>query len=182
MTRRYTRNPDVVKAEAERDAEIVSLYGSGKMALEIAQRFGISRARVGQIVQDSGFAGLGGVRKRAVDRKKAKEDAFRPKWGCTNAQFRTLSKADGRPVNAFRRQKGNARARGIGWQLTLWQWWTIWLESGLWEKRGRGAENYAMCRTGDCGPYAVGNVYIATNSQNGKDRIINLGPISRAAA
>jgi hypothetical protein len=56
----------------------------------------------------------------------------------------------------------------IGWELNLWQWWSIWQRSGKWEQRGRGSR-YGMCRFNDTGPYASGNVYIATCVDNTKD-------------
>lgn len=69
------------------------------------------------------------------------------------------------PLRAFNAQKKGAAIRGIGWELTVWEWWTIWLESGRWHARGRGA-GYMMCRKGDLGPYAVGNVFIASGIEN----------------
>jgi hypothetical protein len=58
--------------------------------------------------------------------------------------------------------KGSAKQRGIPFLLTFEQWWQIWQESGHWEERGR----YQMTRPKDEGPYAVGNVKIATGAQN----------------
>lgn len=85
------------------------------------------------------------------------------KWGCTREQYRLLVKNGAR--DKFYEQKYTAGKRGIGWELSLWQWWTIWRESGHWAKRG-GGQGYVMCRKGDTGPYAVGNVFIATGRQN----------------
>lgn len=61
----------------------------------------------------------------------------------------------------------NARRRNIEFALTYNEWIDIWMQSGHWEKRGRGAGKYVMCRYGDTGPYAVGNVYIDTQEHNG---------------
>ena len=72
-------------------------------------------------------------------------------------------------LQAFRLQKNNARTRGIEWRLSLREWWEIWQASGHWNNRGRLSLQYVMCRHGDCGPYAVGNVYIATVMQNLQD-------------
>jgi len=69
---------------------------------------------------------------------------------------------------AFESQRNNARKRGIGWELTFEQWWTIWRESGKWEQRGKTKGCYVMARPGDLGPYKVGNVYITTHSDNAK--------------
>lgn len=70
------------------------------------------------------------------------------------------------PLRAFSRQRGLAlKVRNIGWELTLWQWWTIWQDSGHWDERGSG-RGYQMCRKGDVGPYAVGNVFIGPGVEN----------------
>lgn len=67
----------------------------------------------------------------------------------------------------FQSQRAHANGRGIEWQLTFAQWWGVWSESGRWEQRGRrNEENTVMARDGDCGPYAVGNVRIATIAEN----------------
>jgi hypothetical protein len=42
----------------------------------------------------------------------------------------------------------------------------VWLESGHWEERGSGPDQYVMHRVGDRGPYKVGNVFIDTNARN----------------
>ena len=69
------------------------------------------------------------------------------------------------PAYAFRSQRNAAKYRNIEWKLSLWQWWQIWLKSGLWEQRGRG-NGYCMCRKGDIGAYALGNVFIAASTEN----------------
>lgn len=69
---------------------------------------------------------------------------------------------------AFQSQRNSARERGIAWELTFDQWLAIWLDSGKLEKRGRTKGCYVMARPGDVGPYAIGNVYITTHSDNAK--------------
>jgi hypothetical protein len=73
------------------------------------------------------------------------------------------------PMNAFSMQRSHAGHRGIGWELSLWQWWQIWADSGKWNERGRGA-GYVMCRQGDVGPYAEWNVFIAPARENNSIR------------
>lgn len=65
--------------------------------------------------------------------------------------------------------KRRAKRRGIEFFLSFEEWWKLWQESGHWEERGKKLGNYQMCRHGDEGPYSIGNVYIATISQNMKD-------------
>jgi len=63
----------------------------------------------------------------------------------------------------FVEQRGRARQRGIGWELTFEEWWGIWRSSGQWAARGRDhAQAAVMARRGDVGPYSKENVYITT--------------------
>jgi hypothetical protein len=57
-------------------------------------------------------------------------------------------------------QKQNARRRNIPFELSFYEWYKIWMDSGKWDQRGKGAGKYVMSRNNDIGPYAVGNVYI----------------------
>ena len=74
---------------------------------------------------------------------------------------------------AYTQQKSNAKQRGIEMRLTFDEWKEIWLLSGKWENRGKGADKYCMCRIGDAGHYEAGNVFIAQNKKNLSDG--NLG-------
>lgn len=67
---------------------------------------------------------------------------------------------------AFIKQKMHAKRRGVSFLLTFEEWMMIWHNSGKWEQRGRCRGQYVMGRFGDQGPYAVGNVYICTSSEN----------------
>lgn len=86
--------------------------------------------------------------------------------GCTPEQVRALRADSAKPIGAFLSQQRVAKFRGIEWHLTLVEWWAIWQRSGKWHQRGRRANEYVMCRRGDVGPYAVGNVVIATGDLN----------------
>jgi hypothetical protein len=70
------------------------------------------------------------------------------------------------PRGQYIRHKMNAKARGVPFQLTYRQWLAVWTLSGKWRRRGREPRQYVMCRKGDRGAYAIGNVYIATNAYN----------------
>lgn len=72
-------------------------------------------------------------------------------------------------IRAFHRQKNAAIFRGVEWQLSFDQWLEMWTASGHWHERGRHVGQYVMARKGDVGPYAFGNVYICTCSQNVRD-------------
>lgn len=69
-------------------------------------------------------------------------------------------------LDAYSSQKSSARKRGIEWLLDFDAWLRIWLASGKFHLRGRGAERYCMARRGDVGPYSEANVEIITNRLN----------------
>lgn len=89
------------------------------------------------------------------------------KFGCSYLEYLKLRDHPDKPIAAFVDQRRYAvKVRGVEWDLSLTQWWSIWHQSGFWEKRGRHAHAYCMCRRGDVGPYAVGNVFIALFREN----------------
>jgi hypothetical protein len=158
-----------------RTRQMAAMYQSGKTLQEIGEQYGITRERVRQLITK--FHGLragdGGQHKLALDRRarfEAKRNAASLKqWGCNWDQYVALRDMK-KPTRCWSSQRSNAAKRGIGWELNLWQWWSIWQQSGKWSERGRG-QGYVMCRVGDCGPYAIGNVFIAPARENSSDRV-----------
>jgi hypothetical protein len=72
------------------------------------------------------------------------------------------------PKKAYDDQQRHAESRNIPWLFTYAEWLEMWLVSGKWEYRGRGAGKYHMCRFGDEGPYSTTNCYVATMEENQK--------------
>lgn len=174
--------PKVNNSVDERSDEFAVRYRKGETLQSIATSYGITRERVRQVLTrkkgmdrtDGGVFVRHAARRR--EREQKRETDARSRWGCSWDEYRFLldegqrmMKAgfsrDRTPCGAFASQKQNAKVRGIEWKLTLWQWWTIWQESGRWEDRGRG-HSYMMCRKGDAGAYALGNVFIAPGHFN----------------
>lgn len=166
-----------------RSEVMASMYRAGKTLEQIGALYGLTRERVRQIISKyQGIAAQDGgqhVRAKARQERAAerKDAQYLAKYGCTFTDWQRMvrlgkeMRAAGKgkyqaPTYAFVTQRTNARVRGIDWNLTLLQWWTIWQESGKWDQRGRG-HGYMMCRFGDVGPYEAGNVYIATGVHNG---------------
>ena len=65
---------------------------------------------------------------------------------------------------AFLKQRRSAAYRKIEWGLAFDSWLTWWGTDFL--KRGRKIGSLQMCRTNDCGPYSLENIYKDTISSN----------------
>ena len=72
-------------------------------------------------------------------------------------------------LKAYTQQKSNAKQRGVEFFITFEEWKQVWLDSGKWDERGRGAEKFCMCRIGDVGCYSVANVFIGLGKHNVRD-------------
>lgn len=72
-------------------------------------------------------------------------------------------------LKAYTQQKSNAKQRGVEFAITFDEWKQVWIDSGKWSQRGRGAEKYCMCRIGDVGCYSVANVFIGLGKHNVRD-------------
>jgi DNA-binding CsgD family transcriptional regulator len=172
-----------VKENDIRADAMAAMYKSGKTLEDIGGLFGLTRERVRQLITryHGKLAAVGGQSARAAVRARKsaeeKEAACQAKHGCSLAQYRSLQRLSRKlhqqgvplyqtPIRAFCSQRNNAKHRGIAWNLKLWDWWTIWQESGKWEERGRAGDAYVMSRFGDEGGYEIGNVYICTLRHN----------------
>lgn len=158
-------------------------YLAGETLQQIGDAYGLTRERVRQILtknygirrRDGGLAAKAAENERK--RSAVKDAKYQEKHGCSYRQYLSIVREERRmkregahkyqlPRAAYCLQRNNARTRGIGWELTLWDWWVIWQQSGKWAKRGRGLGGYCMCRRGDQGPYSKDNVFIAPNTTN----------------
>jgi len=64
----------------------------------------------------------------------------------------------------YKAAQRNARIRGVVWDLTLEDWYSLW--SLKWHLRGTSKGSLQMCRTKDKGPYSLENVRIDTVENN----------------
>lgn len=168
------RGPKPKTAPDAREERMRALYLDGATLAAIGKEYGITRERVRQLLTkyygirapDGGCAERARRSKQRLDRKR--EARAQKSFGCSYREYQTILNHPDRPTKAFWCQRRNATTREIGWELNLWQWWSIWQKSGHWPERGRG-RGYQMCRLNDVGPYSVDNVYIATGVENIQD-------------
>lgn len=145
------------------------MYEAGMTLEQIGQRYGVTRERIRQILKRLGLTGEhGGIKKRAqVKREKiaaSRDASYIARFGVDYAHYIVIR--DGGGVSAFRQQRTNAARRGIGWHLSLGDFWRIWQESGRWQERGRGKGKYCLARYADRGDYTIGNVWVCSFPEN----------------
>lgn len=63
-------------------------------------------------------------------------------------------------------QKACAARRSVGWDITFKEWWSLWRDSEVWDRRGTKKGQYVMARYYDEGPYQIGNVEIIKSEHN----------------
>lgn len=168
------RGPKPKTTPGVREERMRALYLDGASLAAIGKEYGITRERVRQLLTkyygirapDGGCAERARRAKQKLDRKR--EARAQKSFGCSYREYQIILKHPDRPTKAFWFQKRNAASREIGWELNLWEWWSIWQKSGHWPERGRG-RGYQMCRLNDVGPYSADNVYIATGVENTQD-------------
>jgi hypothetical protein len=153
-----------------RNKKIVERYKAGETSVALALHYGVSRARIQQILAKEGIdRNDGGVRVRALEKSRIarnkQNNLWLRKFGVTWEQYRRF---DTEVRRAFSQQRITAKRRTIEWQFTLASWWALWESSGKWEERGVG-RGYCMARYKDRGPYSPENCYICTIGQNFKD-------------
>lgn len=166
----------------DRVIQMSRMFEAGSTYQQIGEYYGVSRQCIQQTL--ARYFGTsrecGGQHKKAVEKRSRvaslQEAACLQRHGLSLDEWRDIRRigremlAAGRgkyqqPLYAFRSQRNAARFRRVEWRLTLGEWWQIWSASGKWDQRGRG-QGYVMCRHGDVGPYAVGNVFIARAIEN----------------
>jgi hypothetical protein len=160
---------------SDRERDMLKRYSAGETLESIGRSYRITRERVRQLLSkhynvcrlDGGQAEI--ARKKKRDLAKKRDARSLKAFGCSYRVYKSLVRHADNPVESYRAQKRNASVREISWDLNLWQWWSIWQQSGHWNERGRGRDGYCMCRLNDAGPYSVDNIYIATAAENIQD-------------
>lgn len=171
---REARNARRPRRNAERDVAVAEFVKAGATVRAMARQFGVSDARIRQIISRLGLKAAPAVVRKAASRPKRTPGQYLPKYGCLRSEAVALN--DGLPIYTrkskaykFSQQRNSARLRGIAWEITFPEWVKVWAESGKLEQRGITADSYAMARFGDAGPYAVWNVSIITAAENARD-------------
>lgn len=94
----------------------------------------------------------------------SKEQArlYNQKWRAENPERYVLHRTS--PKRRYGMHRSNARERGVAWELSFDQWWSLW--APYWDKRGPKRGQFVMSRFMDTGPYAAHNVRIVPAEDN----------------
>lgn len=181
MSNNIPKNPEALA----RWTRMADLFRGGHTVQEIADKFGVSKQRVGKCLSILGVTRRdGGKHLRAMknerERSVARDMRYLARHGCTYKQYMSVR---GHATHLYNVQRVNAAQRGVEWGFNFWEWWQVWERSGKWRFRGRG-QGWVMCRKGDVGPYSVSNVFIAparhnTSESNHKKSDMPIGVIAR---
>jgi predicted DNA-binding protein YlxM (UPF0122 family) len=167
---------DRYEIKKKRDQRIVNMFTAGKTMAEIAAAVNLTRQAVQQIlkkeeieVSKGGSALRSQINKSQRDKEQKKQEMQKchAKWGCYPhdlCSLRTMSTdVKKTPIARYIQHRSNVLRDGIEWELSLWDWWTLWSASGRYHQRGRGKNKYYMARKNPTVGYTVENVIIQKN-------------------
>lgn len=156
-----------------RDENIVAEFKAGISSTVIANKYEVTRARIQQVLAIYGVDKRdGGVSVAAKNRAEQKvvqsevmaEAECQSIYGVSLDNFkviRAISKdIKDTPIPAYYMQRKNAHDCKITWEVSLNDWWSVWVKSGKYAERGRGVGRYHMARIDTSKGFSVGNVMI----------------------
>lgn len=167
-------NVEKISARTDLINRMVSMYRQGLTLQKIGDQFCVTREYVRQCLKKAGVARHegGSARNAALKRnrkKNSKEAKCFAKYGLPSAVVEELIAT--RVIHGYRRQQINAGKRGITWNLTFIDWFSVWQASGKLHLRGRGKGKYVMSRVSDAGSYELGNIHIQLATENSKEAV-----------
>lgn len=172
MTHEEQRAARRIKAE-----KMAGMYRQGVTLEAIGRQFGVTRERVRQLIREIGVTGADGgkakqiqivgtaLERKTEQRRRRQEQRF----GVAYDLLQQLRECGA--TRRYQYQKRTSASRGIGFELTLAQWWAVWQASGKYHLCGKGKGHYCMSRIKDDGPYALGNVHIQLVTDNSREAV-----------
>ena len=135
----------------------------------LAGHYGVSRARIGQILRDLGISLYDGgrfvqARRREAERLAAREAECLMGYGvdlATRAQInKMLTGKNNYASYLYRQHRFQRLKRDFIYRLTFAQWAKIWKESGKYVHGGCGSGEYVLTLKPRCKIYQIGSVEV----------------------
>jgi hypothetical protein len=146
--------------ENPRTAEMISAYKAGSTYRQIAEFFGVSRSRVGQILNKYGITYSDRkMPEKTADRKKReaaerKSENNEKLWGCTGDAYLALVEKHG-PLTGnsnmakYLKQRHNAHIGHQSWYFTFETWLGMLERYGHWDENGLANGVFKIIRIHD---------------------------------
>lgn len=169
----------IALSAGERNQLIITAYLAGEAMPSIAEAYGMTRQGVQLILKKNGYGSKDGgasirsatrIKQEAASKHEKKETYCILKWGCTLDQWQLLRSVhpdfEHTPIARFIQHRNNVAKKNISWSLSLWDWWSIWNESGKYHDRGRTKDSYCMVLKKNADSYEVSSVEIIKVADN----------------
>lgn len=137
-------------ASPETEKDICSAFVAGKTTTELSVMYEMTTGGIHRILKKNGLSRADGGKSKVVAERKAKASAtaspLQDRHGCSDEQWDQLRAMDEdykkTPLAAFNTFKNNFQNlyKDIPFSMTLWEWWTLWDESGRWAQHTRNPE------------------------------------------
>lgn len=137
-------------ATPETEKELCAEFEAGKTTTELSAKYEMTRQGVHRILKKNGLTRANGGKSKAVADRKAQEatipSTLADRHGCSPEQWEQLRAMDEdykkTPLSAFNTFKNNFQNlyKEVVFDMTLWEWWTLWEESGRWAQHARNPE------------------------------------------
>lgn len=154
-----------------RSENMKDMFLAGATMQDIGIKYGLTRERVRQILRrkyqitgiDGGESEIARRRLAAVD---AKKDVYSQKrWGCSYAEYVAILHHPDKPTYFYTSDKRNWNRLYGHCDITLWQWWGLWQNSGHWSDRVAYPRRYRVSLVDPSGRCAINNVEIVRHDR-----------------
>lgn len=149
--------------------DVIKRFTAGENQNLIAASYGKTHQAVSHFLRSRGITGASGgkhLRSQQKSHFKAIDRSARylAKHGYTYEEYTKLRKSDAKMFRAYTEHRNNSEKINRKWEFTLKTWWTMWQSSGVWDKRGLGAEKFVMAILDTDKPLGPDNCAIMTHS------------------
>lgn len=155
----------------EIEKQICEAFIANATTTELATKYGVTYQAIHRILKKNNLGRKNGGKSKEVAERNAsaapKVSPMQDRHGCTPEQWDELRAMDEdykkTPLAAYNTFKNNFQNinKDAGFSLTLWEWWTLWKDSGRFAQRMRNPEGvWTMAQIDSAKPLCKENARI----------------------